>query len=212
MRAERICSPYGRQLEVTAYAGHFASPHAHSSHYLDITPIKHCHLTARASAMELAERYALMRNVDTVLCLDGSDVVGAFLARHLAKKDLISLNSDKNIAVVAPERGSEGQMLLRDNLVGMVRDKDVLPLISTIHTGRTARQALEGVAYYGGRVSAVTAIFSAVEAVDGVPVFALFTPTDIPGFVTGAPEACPLCAAGVKLDALVNSYGLSQLE
>ena len=73
-----------------------------------------------------------MRNVDTIVCLDGSEVIGAFLARHLAQKELLSLNSGKGIAVITPETNTAGQLVFRDNLVPMVKDQDVLVLISTV--------------------------------------------------------------------------------
>ena len=198
-------------LEVTVHGGHFATRTCHKSHYVDVTPIKHDHLLAREAAMALAGRYAVASNIDTILCLDGSEVMGAFLAYHLAKKDFRSINSDKNIRVVAPEYDMNHQMIFRENLIPMVKDQDVLVLISTVNSGSTAKRALECVAYYGGRTQGIAAVFSAAEQVEGVPVFALFTPEDIPGYVTGPAKECPMCARGQKIDALINSYGFSKL-
>lgn len=161
--------------------------------------------------MALAGRYAVANNIDTILCLDGSEVMGAFLARHLAKKDFRSINLDKNIYVVSPEYDRNSQMIFRENLLPMVKDKDVLVLISTVNSGSTARRALECVAYYGGRAQGIAAVFSTVEQVEGVPVFALFTPSDIPGYISAPAKECPLCARGEKVDAVINSYGFSKL-
>lgn len=198
-------------LEVTVHSGHFATRTCHKSHYVDVTPIKHDHLLAREAAMALAGRYAVANNIDTILCLDGSEVMGAFLARHLAKKDFRSINLDKNIYVVSPEYDRNSQMIFRENLLPMVKDKDVLVLISTVNSGSTARRALECVAYYGGRAQGIAAVFSTVEQVEGVPVFALFTPADIPGYISAPAKECPLCAQGEKVDAVINSYGFSKL-
>ena len=197
------------KLEISVYSGHFATRHSHNSHYIDITRMKHEHTMAREAAMMLAQRYSYEKGVDTVVCLDGSEVIGAFLARHLAKNDIFAMNSNKNINVVTPEYDSNGQLIFRDNLAPMVTDKDVLILISTVNSGKTARRSLECVEYYGGRVQGIASIFSTQEQVDQVPVYSLFTPEDIPNYATHDPKSCPMCAAGRKIDALSNSYGFS---
>ena len=211
MNALTIHSRLNPKLAVAVYPGHFATRHSHNSHYIDITRMKHEHTMAREAAISLAQRYAYVQGVDTIVCLDGSEVIGAFLARHLAKKDVFSVNSDKNINVVTPEYDSNGQLIFRDNLVPMVENKDVLLLISTVNSGKTARRALECIQYYGGRAQGIATVFSAVETVDELPVYSLFTPEDIPGYATHDPKKCPMCAAGQKIDALSNSYGFSML-
>ena len=210
MTTIKVHCPLNRSLTVTAYSGHFATRHSHNSRYLDITELKHRHLSARTAAVELAALVAL-KNVDTIVCLDGSEVVGAFLARHLAQKNLMSLNSDKNINVVTPEYDSNGQLIFRENLLPMVQGQDVLILISTVNSGKTVRRVMECVEYYGGKVQGITAIFSTADHVSDLPVYALFTPKDIPGYATSSPETCPLCAKGEKITALANSHGLAKL-
>ena len=211
MNADRIQHKYNPKLEVSVYSGHFATRHSHNSHYIDITRMKHEHTMAREAAIMLAQRYAYEKGVDTVVCLDGSEVIGAFLARHLAKKDIFAVNSDKNINVITPEYDSNGQLIFRDNLAPMVKGQNVLILISTVNSGKTIRRSLECVEYYGGHVQGIAAIFSTVEQVDQVPVYSLFTPEDIPGYATYDPKQCPMCAANRKIDALSNSYGFSLL-
>lgn len=211
MKAERIRSAKNPQLEVTVYSGHFATRHSHNSHYIDITRMKHEHTMAREAAMTLAQAYTYDKGVDTIVCLDGSEVLGAFLARHLAKHDRFSINSAKNINVITPEFDSNGQLIFRDNLSPMVEGKDVLILISTVNSGKSARRCLECVEYYGGKVQGIAAVFSTQEQVEGVPVYSLFSPADIEGYITSSLKECPMCRAGQKLDALSNSYGFSLL-
>ena len=165
-----IRSKLNPKLEVSVLAGHFATRHSHNSHYIDITRMKHEHTMAREAAMTLSQRYAYDKGVDTIVCLDGSEVLGAFLARHLSKNDRFSVNSAKNI-----------------------------------------RRAVECVEYYGGKVQGIASVFSTTEMVDDIPIYSLFTPDDIPGYITCSPKDCPMCAAGRKIDALSNSYGLSRL-
>ena len=198
-------------LEVVVHGGHFATRTCHKSHYVDVTPIKHDHLLAREAGLTLATRYLASTNIDTILCLDGSEVIGAFLAWNLAKKDFRSINEGKNIHVVTPEYDRNNNLIFRENLLPMVENKDVLVLISTVNSGSTAKRALECVSYYGGRTQGIAAVFSAAEKVEGLPVSALFTPADIPGYVSSPAKECPLCAQGEKINAVIKSYGFSKL-
>ena len=206
-----IRSKLNHKVEVSVIAGHFATRHSHNSHYIDITRMKHEHTMAREAAMTLAQRYAYDKGVDTIVCLDGSEVLGAFLARHLTKNDRFAVNSDKNINVITPEYDSNGQLIFRDNLSPMVTGKDVLILISTVNSGKSVRRAVECVQYYGGKVQGIASGFSTLDAVDDIPIYSLFTPEDIPGYATYSPKDCAMCAQGLKIDALSNSYGLSRL-
>lgn len=89
--------------------------------------------------------------------------------------------------------------------------KDVLILISTVNSGKSVRRAVECVQYYGGKVQGIASGFSTLDAVDDIPIYSLFTPEDIPGYATYSPKDCAMCAQGLKIDALSNSYGLSRL-
>ena len=80
MKTTVIRSRLNPKLEVSLIAGHFATRHSHNSHYIDITRMKHEHTMAREAAMTLAQHYAYEKGVDTIVCLDGSEVIGAFLA------------------------------------------------------------------------------------------------------------------------------------
>ena len=194
-----------------AFHGHFATRHSHNSYYLDITRLKHEYSLAHDTALALANHYIYEKSIDTIICMDGSEVIGAFLARHLAKKEVFSVNSNKNINVVTPEYDSNGQLIFRDNLTPMIVGREVLILISTVNSGKSARRTLECVQYYGGKVQGIAAIFSMLEQVDGIPVYSLFSPDDIAGYISSSPKECPMCRAGQKIDALANSFGLSML-
>lgn len=211
MKAEIIRHRGNTRLEIAVYPGHFATRHSHNTHYIDITRMKHEHIMAREAGMELAQRYTYEQGMDTVVCLDGSEVIGAFLARNLSRKDIFAVNSSKNINIVTPEYDSNGQLIFRENLIPMVSDRENLLLISTVNSGKTARRALQCIKYYGGRVRGIAAVFSVLDAVDGVPVYSLFTPKDIPGYQTWHFQDCPLCREGRKIDGLSNSYGFSKL-
>lgn len=211
MNAQHIKSSLNPNLVVTAFPGHFATSHCHNSHYIDVTRIKHEHMMAREAAVTLAQRYSYTDSIDTIVCMDGSEVIGAFLARHLAKKDRFSVNENKNINVITPEIDHTGQIFFRENFSSMLAGKNVLLLISTVKSGKTIARALESVSYYGATVQGIATVFSTAETVHGIPVYTLFTPEDLPGYITNDPAECPMCKAGQKLDAIANSYGFSKL-
>jgi len=198
------------KIEIAAYSGHFATRHSHNSHYIDITPIKHLHMSAREAAIELA-RSIMLKDIDTIVCLDGSEVLGAFLARHLAKKEILALNSDKNIAVITPEYDTNGQMLFRDNMLSMIKNREVLLLVSTVNSGKTAARALECVGYYGGRVQGISAVFSSIDQIESIPIYSLFSAEDIPNYITSSTKGCPMCKSGQKISGISNGYGFSKL-
>ena len=211
MESMQLQHPYNPKMVVTVISGHFATRHSHNTRYLDITRMKHEHTMAREAAIALSQRYTYEKWIDTIVCLDGSEVIGAFLARHLSQNDRFNLNKGKNINVVTPEYDSNGQLLFRDNLAPMVTGKNVLLLISTVNSGKTIARSLECVQYYGGAVQGIAAVFSRLEEVGGIPVYSLFTPNEVPGYETYDPKSCPMCQRGEKIDALSNSFGFSRL-
>ena len=93
----------------------------------------------------------------------------------------------------------------------MSRDKDGLLLLASVTTGKTIKRAMECIQYYGGRVAGISAIFSATDQVNGLPVNALFHSNDIPHYITYSGRDCPQCKQGIKLDALVNWTGFTKL-
>ena len=65
--------------------GHFATSHSHTNYYIDVTKQKSRLSEAKAVGAELAAHYIGSSIVDTVLCLDGTEVIGACLANELTK-------------------------------------------------------------------------------------------------------------------------------
>lgn len=191
--------------------GHFATNHSHINYYIDMTTLKTRQSEALATAKALVHEYVGSTVVDTIVCLDGTQVVGAYLAQELTHAGIMSMNSHKSIYIITPEYNSNSQMIFRDNLQPMIQGKNVLILMASVTTGLTINKAMECVLYYGGLIAGVSAIFSAVEEVNGVPVHAVFHHEDLPEYQSHNYHQCPLCKAGVRLDALVNSFGYSKL-
>jgi len=191
--------------------GHFATNHSHINYYVDITDQKTMLGVAMDSARQLVSHFINDTPVDTLLCLDGTTVLGTCVAQELTKSGFRTFNQNQTIYIVEPEYNSNSQIIFRDNCQKMIRDKYVGIIMASVTTGVTAKRALEAIGYYGGHVAGIAAIYSAVEEVEGYPVRSVYNLKDIPDYASYDYRQCPYCQAGEKLDALVNSFGISSL-
>lgn len=191
--------------------GHFATSHSHINYYIDVTTQKARLSEASAMAGELVSYYTTSTIVDTILCLDGTEVIGTCLAEELTKGDFVNLNAHQTIYVVTPEHTSGSQLIFRDNIVPMIYGKNVLILSASVTTGYTAKAAVEAVNYYGGIIAGICAIFATVDECAGYPVRSVFNPNDLGDYASYPSHECPMCKKGEKLDALVNSFGYSKI-
>ena len=166
---------------------------------------------AQAVASELVSYYNANTIVDTILCLDGMEVVGTCLASELTKGGFASINAHQTIYVITPEQTSGSQLIFRDNLVATVKGKNVLVLAASVATGRTVGAAIDAVNYYGGRVAGVCSIFATIDEYMGHTVHSVFDPKDLQGYATYSSHQCPMCKNGEKIDGLVNCHGFSKL-
>ena len=190
--------------------GHFATRHSHINYFIDVTRQQSCLQEAEAVAQQLAQRlpYAV---VDTILCMDGTRVIGTCLARRLTQEGYGSVNQGKEIYLLRENVSSGGQLIFRDNARFMLEDKNVLVLLASITTGSTVEKAMRCVCYYGGSVAGVASIYSHLEEIGGVKVVSLFNTGDLPGYAGHSPEECPLCKQGLEVDAVVDKFGYSAL-
>ena len=169
-----------------------------------------CAEAARIAKL-LSSRYETSTPVDSIICMDGLEVIGAFLAEELAKAGVLSMNAHKTIYIVTPEFNPNGQMIFRDNIQHMVRNRNVVILMGSITTGATLRQCMDSVLYYGGVIQGVSAIFSAVTKVAGLDINSVFYKQDVPNYESYPADQCPMCKKKEKIDAIVNGYGYSKL-
>lgn len=191
--------------------GHFATNHSHINYYIDITYQKTRLSEAKASARQLVSHFINNTPVDTILCLDGTAVLGSFVAEELTKSGFQTLNEHQTIYVLEPEYNANSQMIFRDNIQPMIRGKHVLVLMASVTTGFTAKRSIEAIGYYGGKVAGVAAIYRAVDEVGGYPVRSVYSVDDLPDYASFDYRECPYCKQGQKIDALVNSFGYSPL-
>lgn len=198
-------------VKLRVIPGHFVTPNSHVNYYLDMTYSKSRLSEAKAIARAMSEQYMASTIVDTILCLDGCEIIGVFLAEDLTKAGVMSVNSHKTIYITEPEMAGNGQFMFRENVQPMITGKNVVILLASATTGLTLAKAVEVIEYYHGNVSGISAIFSAANKVYDIPIHALFTTADLPDYKTYTPHNCQLCQGGQPIDAMANGYGYSKL-
>ena len=189
--------------------GHFAARSCHVNYYLDMTYTKHRLGEAREAARELVKKLDKSSPIDTILCLEGTEVLGTCMAEELMNSGIKITNEHKTMYVVTPEQTSGNQTIFRSNTAHLIRNRHVLILAATIASGAMVMDAVNAVKYYDGIPEQICAIFSAGQKCAGLTITSIFSSELLGDFMCALPSECPLCKAGVKLDALVNSYGIS---
>ena len=194
-----------------AIPGHFVTPNSHVNFYLDMTTIKSRLSEASAAAKELSRQIAPSTIVDTIVCMDGCEIIGAYLAEELTKAGIISINYHKTIYITTPEVASTGQFLFRDNIQPMIKGKNVLLLMASATTGQTIIKATQALTYYGAKISGISSVFSAANSSMGIPIKSLFSIKDIPEYKAYDPDGCSMCRDKKSIDAFANAFGYSCL-
>ena len=123
----------------------------------------------------------------------------------------MNMNANQTIHIVTPEHTTGSQLIFRDNTVPSVSGKHVLILAASVTTGYTAQAAVEAIHYYSGHVAGICSIFATQKSCAGYPVRSVFDTDDLEDYASHPSHECPLCKAGQKIDALVNSFGYSKL-
>lgn len=192
--------------------GHFATRNSHTNYFIDVTSQQSCLREADAVAQQLAQRNLTHNTlIDTILCMDGTRVIGTCLAQKLTQSGYRSINAGQEIFLLRENVGTSGKLIFRDNARPMLEGKNVLLLMASVTTGGTVRKGIECVQYYKGSVVGIAAIYSFLDEVDGVPVISLFNTNDLPGYASYLPEECPMCREKRELDAVVDKFGYSAL-
>lgn len=210
-RVEKIYAPKNKKIALKVIPGHFATSNSHINLYIDLTTMKTRLSEATEAAKQIAKQYVNTTMVDTIVCLDGCEVIGAFLAKELTNAGVQSMNQHQTIYIISPEFNTNGQMIFRENNHAAIYGKYILLLVASATTGDTIRKSLECIQYYGGKIQGVSAIFSAVDEVDNITVNSIFKKKDLPEYESYEISECPLCKSKQKLEAIVNGYGYMKL-
>ena len=208
----KIYSKAHPNIQLKAIPGHFVTPNSHVNYFLDMTTLKARLSEASMVARELGRQVMISTVVDTIVCIDGGEIIGAFLAEELTRAGIYSRNAHKTIYIITPEYSTSGQMMFRDNYLPMVKDKNVLLLLASATTGKTVSKAIQTLTYYGASISGISAVFSAANSIVGIPVNSLFTTADIPDYTTYSSEKCTMCKEKKPIDAFANAFGYSKIS
>lgn len=212
LKLKDLRSSKNPKARIKILQGHFATGNSHINTYIDMSTVKTRHNNAREAAKELAKEYLTTTMVDTIVCLDETEVIGTFLAEILSDSTTTSMSSKNNISVITPEFHQAGQIVFRDNKQRMIKNQQVLILAASVTSGKTVSKAIESVLYYGGSVCGICSIFSAVTKIAGMKINTIFTSSDVPDYRAYAPHDCPMCKEGRPVEAIVNSYGYSKVD
>lgn len=207
----RINSPKSPKISMQVTPGHFATNNSHVSHYLDFTALQSDAVSAKEVAVELAAPYLMQHLIETVVCMEGTETIGTFLADDLLQNGGMSMNRDGTIHVVIPTYTTNGQLIFQENMREWITDKNIILLVTSVSSAKTVLRALDCLSYYGGTLTGVSALFSAVPEIDGHEIHSIFSPNDIDGYETIRPDHCDRCKQGVKLDAIINYRGYMKL-
>jgi orotate phosphoribosyltransferase len=210
-RMFKIYSPGDNNVVLKVIPGHFVTSHSHINYYVDMTTLRSRQSEAEAAAHILARKYENSTVIDTIICLNGCEVIGAYLAQELTHTGIMSMNQHKTLYVTSPEQDINGQMIFRDNTKMMIEGKNVLILSTSVTTGVTVAKAIDSVEYYGGSVRGIAAIFSFIKEARGIEVNSVFDSRAMSDYTSYDAQDCPMCKAKKKIDAIVNGYGYSKL-
>ncbi|MDF2589215.1 MAG: hypothetical protein K0S41_3056 [Anaerocolumna sp.] len=210
-RAIKIFSPMNNKISLKIIPGHFATNFSHINFYIDMTSIKTRQNEALEAAKSMVDQNDMNFVVDTIVCMDGCEVIGGFLAMELSNAGILSMNSHKTIYVISPEYNSAGQIIFRDSNQSAISGKNILLLVASVTTGNTVSKSLECIKYYGGKIQRINALFSAVDKLEGILVHTIFRLKDIPEYKNYNINDCPFCKAHQKIEAIVNGFGYTKL-
>lgn len=210
-RANKIYAPMNKKITLKVIPGHFATNNSHINLYIDLTTMKTRQNEAAEAAKVMARQYITSTIVDTIVCLDGCEVIGAYMAQELSGSGIMSMNAHQTIYIITPTFNTVGQMIFRENNLSAVYGKHILLLAGSSTTGDTLRKSVDCIKYYGGVVQGISSIFSALDKIDDVEIHSIFKPKDLPNYMSYSVGECPLCNAKQKLEAIVNGYGYMKL-
>lgn len=140
---------------------------------------------AKEAARALAQPYHTGALVDLILCEEGCEAVGAFLAAELGGGSVLSLNRGSDIHI-GTLRLSEQETCTREELP--LRGKSILLLTDLLMSPKRARRAADYILGSGAALSGVCALFGVPGEVEKRKIQCLFEASDLPGFYTWREE------------------------
>ncbi|NLV88853.1 MAG: phosphoribosyltransferase [Tissierellia bacterium] len=203
-------------VKMDVIPGHFSTKHYHTTHYLGLSNLKTNVKVASDVAVEMALPYLASTLVDTIVCIEGTDVIGAYMARELMQEGTSVVNAGRDIHVLTPTVNINRKLVFQTNTQELIFNKNIILLVSLMARGVTVNSVLECLAYYGGKVVGISTLFNTLPEshefgnrtlFKNIEVHSLFTDKDIPGYKISSPSECEDCKEGRGLDAIVLEDG-----
>ena len=208
----QVALPKNPRIRMHYTPGHFCTSFYHTNYYLDVSTMKACALTARDVARQLAVPYISSAIVNTIVCMENTKVIGAFLAQELLQEGTAVMNTGGEIHVVTPMNSFDGRYLFYDNELPWIENQSILLLTASVIGGKTLNSVLECISYYNGLVAGISSLFLYDETVTSHKINSLFTAEDLPGYrVFPTSDGCEMCEVGQKLDAIISSEGYKKI-
>ena len=198
-------------ISINVTPGHFSTGSYHSNYYLDVSSLKSNALVARDVARELAMPYYTSALVETIVCMENTKVIGAFLAEELLQEGTAVMNSGGEIHVVTPMYSIDKKMIFYDNELEWIENRNIILLTAAVSSGQTLNNVLECLTYYNGIITGISSLFLYSDAELDMKINTLFTSGDIPGYKVLPSGKCGMCQTGEKLDALISSEGYKKI-
>lgn len=198
-------------ISMNVIPGHFTTNNFHVTHYLDLNKLKTNSSPAREVAKELALPYLSTTLIDTIVCLEGTEVIGAYMAEELLQEGTSVINSGREIHVVTPRRNIERKLMIPSNIEELILNKNILLLVATVSTGLILDKGLEFISYYGGHVVGISSLFSVYPNKYEQEIHSMFTNEDIPGYKLFSSDKCMMCNEGIKLEAIIVDDGYKSI-
>jgi len=198
-------------ISIKVIPGHFTTNNMHTNCYLDVSALKSNTMVAKDVAHEMAIPYVSSIPVDTIVCMEKTEVIGAYVAQHLIH-DSASISGGNTIHVVSPVSNVYGNLIFPGSITEWISGKHILLIIATVSSGRTLNSAVECISYYGGRLTGISSLYLASGVNLKYNVRSIFTSEDIPDYKLYNPSECEMCRNGWELDAIISSEGYTKIE
>ena len=194
-------------ISIKVIPGHFTTSNVHRNCYLDVDELKANAKIARDIARELAIPYFTSTLVETIVCMERTEIIGAYLAEELMHDGMSVVNAGNEIHVVTPTNNINGNLVFQDNVAEWIANRHILLLVASISSGKTVKSALECLTYYRGKLAGISTLFLSTHESMGHEIHTVFTSDDIPGYKLFGTADCELCKAGKPLDAIISADG-----
>ena len=123
----KITCKKNSELELKVIPGHFSSDRFHVNYYIDMSTLKMRQKEAKLVAKTMVENYvnkvevtsnrvadfmganalakavSVQTPIDTIICMDGCEVIGAYLADELTNENFPTNNKHNSFYVITPE-------------------------------------------------------------------------------------------------------------